>query len=111
MTRIFAISIAILLFYPVTSEPEYKWKYVTFSEEMSMQVMDNNKENVIITGISYDPNTRFLCAGFPAVSLGSDVTIGCFDTDKYPKGSSPVFDPFPSLWDNGLPVRIYYVRE
>lgn len=79
--------------------PQYAWDYVEFSEDTV-----NVKENVVMAGIAYDIKSRFMCAGFPSLYYGSEVTIGCFDTLKYAKGSKPVFEAFPTLADNGLPV-------
>lgn len=63
------------------------------------------EENVVMQGFDYDPATRYICGGFPRMSPSVPVTIACFDTDKYPVGSSPVWTPFSSYWDNDLPVR------
>lgn len=83
----------------VQSSPEYSWDFVEFSD-----AADNVKENVFMSGIAYDTKSRFMCAGFPSLKYGSEVTIGCFDTDKFVKGSEPTFDSFPTRLDNGLPV-------
>ena len=58
--------------------PQYSWDYVQFSEDVG-----SVKESVFMAGIAYDSRSRFLCAGFPAYKPGSEVAIGCFDTDKY----------------------------
>ena len=84
--------------------PQYSWDYVQFSEDVG-----SVKESVFMAGIAYDSRSRFLCAGFPAYKPGSEVAIGCFDTDKYGKGSSPVFDPFPS--EEGEVVRRDHSQE
>lgn len=69
------------------------------------------KENVFMSGFAYDSRTKFMCAGFPSLKPSSPVTIGCFDTEKYPAGSSPVFKPFPSYRDNDLPVSLNHVYK
>lgn len=93
------LGISILVISSVETVRQYSWNSIEFSGDVK-----NVKENVFMAGIAYDTKTRFLCAGFPSLKYGSEVTIGCFDTDKYAKGSSPTFEPFPTRADNGLPV-------
>lgn len=98
--------LCILVISVVQSDPYYSWNFIQFFDPDGVTPLkSNNIESVLMTGIAYDTKTRFMCAGFPSQLLGSEVTIGCFDTDKYPKGSTPIFTPFPALLDNGLPVR------
>lgn len=85
--------------------PEYSWKDIKFTGSATKPTDENEKELLIMSGIAYDPKTRYLCAGFPAVDPENEVTIACFDTTKYSKGSSPVFDPFPTREHNGVSVR------
>lgn len=98
---VFLLSLSILVISAIYAAPQYAWDYVEFSEDTV-----NLKESVVMAGIAYDTKSRFMCAGFPSLYYGSEVTIACFDTVKYAKGSKPVFDAFPTRADNGLPVSV-----
>lgn len=67
------------------------------------------KEDVFLTGLVVDPKTKFAFGAFPALKKSSPATIGFFDTEAAPIGSSPKFNAFPTWRDNDLPVGDLYL--
>lgn len=101
MRSLIILSVLVIISEVTIAAPQYAWDFVEFSGDSA-----SVKEKVFMAGIAYDTKSKFMCAGFPALAYGGEVTIGCFDTKKYSKGSKPVFKAFPTLADNGLPVSL-----
>lgn len=69
------------------------------------------KEDVLLSGLVVDPTTKFAFGAFPALRHSTPLAVGYFDTEKWPKGSSPKFTGFPTWLDNDLPVSQFAIAN